>query len=91
MNVLMVIYTPVSKCVTTLMGHTTAYALTAMNLALMDFRVLVRKLTIDAYQLLLLWEGEVRLFSMYMLEILGRGNQPQGWESLCSPVSPSSK
>ena len=61
MNVLMMIYTPASKCVATLMDHTTAYASTAMNLALTDFLVLVRKLTIDAYQLLLLREGEVRL------------------------------
>ena len=27
------------------------------------------------------------LFSMYTLEIQGRGNQPQGWEILCSPPS----
>ena len=41
---------------------------------------------IQDYQLLVLQEGEIRyipvLFSMYMytLEILGRGNQPHGWE-----------
>ena len=61
MNVLMMIYTPVSKCVATLLDHIAAYALTAMNLALTDFRVLVRKLTIDAYRLLLLRKGKVRL------------------------------
>jgi hypothetical protein len=44
MNVLMMIYTSVSKCATTLTDHTTACALMAMNLASMDFRVLVRKI-----------------------------------------------
>ena len=39
---LMMTCTPVSKCVTTLMDHIAAYALMAMNLALMDFHVAVR-------------------------------------------------
>jgi hypothetical protein len=36
------------------------------------------------YQLLVFQEGEIStslLVSMYTSEILGRGNQPQGWES----------
>ena len=48
---------------------------------------------IQDYQLLVLQEGEIRhipvlivLFSVCTLEILGRGNQPQGWEI---PVFPT--
>ena len=42
MNVVMMICTSVSKCVTTLTDHTTACALVAMNFVPMDFHVLVR-------------------------------------------------
>ena len=44
MNVVMAIYTTVSKCVTTLMGHIIASALMVMNLTLTDFHVLVRNI-----------------------------------------------